>query len=85
MITSSAVVGSSATSTSGSPASAMAIRVRCSMPTGEVVRVVPQPPCGCRDAHPGHQFDGAVAALTPRQLGVRGDRLVDLRRSGGSD
>ena len=62
MVTSSAVVGSSAMSSDGSQASAMAIIARWRMPPLELVRVVvarARPASG--DAHELQQLHGALA------------------------
>ena len=78
VVTSSAVVGSSAISSSGFDASAIAIITRCRMP--------PENSCGyCVEPRPrrlhadlGEQLDGALDGFGLARVGVEADRLDQL-------
>ena len=79
VVTSSAVVGSSAISRSGSLISAIAIITRCRMPPGELVRVVVDPLAGLRDPDLlERRRSRAVACLLLGDVVVEQDRLAQL-------
>ena len=65
MVTSSAVVGSSAISSLGEHDSAMAIITRWRMPAGERVRVVLGPILGVGDLGPVEHLDGDPPGVAP--------------------
>ena len=77
-VTSSAVVGSSAISTSGSRASDIAIIARCAHPAGEFVRVCVDPPGSVGDADRVEHLDRQLAGLPVVDVAVGADRLDDL-------
>ena len=68
IVTSSAVVGSSAIISFGSSASAMAIITRWRMPPGELVREVVEPVSGCGMPTICEELDRAGASLVPADL-----------------
>ena len=76
--TSSAVVGSSATISLGSPASASAMTTRWRMPPGELVRVLVEALLGGGNAGLLEQPDRAPARLGGADRQVRLDRLDQL-------
>ena len=79
-VTSSAVVGSSAISTSGRHASAMAIITRWRMPPESSCGYCFSAALGFGDAHGLQHLDGALGAPRRRdELGMRLDRLGQLR------
>ena len=77
-VTSSAVVGSSASSTSGSLASAIAIIARCRMPPENSCGYCRARALGLRDADLGEQVDGRPVAAALRTFVVHADHLGDL-------
>ena len=77
-VTSSAVVGSSAISTSGLWTSAIAIIARWRMPPENWCGIVARPQLRVRDADRAEQLDGAAPRLRLRDVGVRLDGLGDL-------
>ena len=81
-VTSRAVVGSSAISSFGRQASAMAIITRWHMPPGELVRVVPEPLAGVGDADEVEQLRGAGRRRLARKTLVGANRLGDLPPDG---
>ena len=78
IVTSSAVVGSSAMSSSGLHASAMAIITRWRMPPRELVRVRVHALLGRGDAHLAQHLHRALPRLLPIEALVQPDRLADL-------
>ena len=82
MVTSSAVVGSSARMSFGSQARAIAIITRWRMPAGELERVVVQAVAGARDADLAEELDDPVRRGLLGQAHVLADRLGDLEPDG---
>ena len=82
MVTSSAVVGSSAISSSGSQASAMAIITRCRMPPENWCGIVVQALLGAGNAHHLEQLDGAPLRAGMLELLVRLQHLGQLPLDG---
>ena len=78
IVTSSAVVGSSAIRKSGSAASVIAIITRCFCPPREPERVLVDAPLGLRNADAPQPFDRLGARRIAAQRRVRLDRLDDL-------
>ena len=79
VVTSSAVVGSSAISTFGLLAIAIAIMTRWRMPSGVLVRVVVEARSAWRDVDLAEQLGGPLARGRALQAGlVHGDRLDHL-------
>ena len=78
MVTSSAVVGSSAMSSLGSQARAMAIMTRWRMPSRELVRILPRAALRRRDTDLPKGLDGAIGCLLLGHHHVLPDRLCDL-------
>ena len=77
-VASSAVVGSSASSTLGRQASASAIMARWRMPPDISCGIVVEPALGRGDAHPLEQCQGPLAAFGDRHAIVLLDRFGDL-------
>ena len=77
-VTSSAVVGSSAMSTVGSLARAIAIIARCRMPPENSCGYCRARSAGVRDADLGEQVDGPAPRRGLRRPRVRRDHLGDL-------
>ena len=82
IVTSSAVVGSSATISLGSHASAIAIITRWRIPPGELVRVVLHPPPGLGDADELEHLPRPVHRLALARSLVDANRLGDLLADG---
>ena len=78
MVASSAVVGSSATSRSGCPASAMAIMTRWFMPARKLVRIVAQPPLGIGDADLVEQTQRLGLGRRAAEAAMQLQRLAEL-------
>ena len=70
MVTSSAVVGSSANRIDGSPASAMASTTRWRMPPEKVVRIQATPLLRPVDADKAHQLEHALFQSRAAQAGA---------------
>ena len=84
MVTSSAVVGSSAISSSGSQASAMAIITRCAMPPDNSCGIGPGSCLWLGDAHFGEHLDDLLLLDVLRPVAVEFEHFLDLR-SGAVD
>ena len=78
VVTSSAVVGSSATRTSGFVQIAIAIITRWRIPPEELVRMVVDAALGLGESDVAEHGDRAIARLAPADALVRLDRLHDL-------
>ena len=78
IVTSSAVVGSSAMRMSGSLAIAIAIITRWRWPPRELVRIGVEPALGVAEADQVQQFEGAGARRRRRHVLVYQERLGDL-------
>ena len=78
IVTSSAVVGSSAISSFGLQASAIAIITRCRMPPDSWCGYSPMRRCGLRDVHEAQHVDGPVERRLAVEPLVQGQRLGDL-------
>ena len=78
IVTSSAVVGSSAIRIFGSHASAIAIITRCRIPPESWCGYSSQPPLGRGDAHEVEQLDRAPARVAAREVEVPLQHLGDL-------
>ncbi len=78
MVTSSAVVGSSAIRIFGRQARAMAIMIRWRMPPGQLVRVLVQSLLRIADAHPFKQLQRTRARLGAAQAVMHPQGFADL-------
>ena len=78
IVTSSAVVGSSAISSAGRQANAIAIIARCRMPPGKLVRIGDSALLGRCDAYGCQGIHRARSSLPPRQVLVQHHHFGDL-------
>ena len=78
IVTSSAVVGSSAISSAGRQASAMAIIARWRMPPESWCGYSQRPPLGLGDPDQAQHFDGLLPRLLAGHRSMQADRLGDL-------
>ena len=82
IVTSSAVVGSSAISNRGSHTSAIAIITRCRMPPEKLIGYIVGAVARRWDADRRQRLDGALARLACRDWKMRAHRLGDLMADG---
>ena len=78
VVTSRAVVGSSAMSRSGSFARAMAIMTRLALAARQLVRPGIEPQCRIGELYPLEQFHNSVTSLVTTQSAVKGEGLAHL-------
>ena len=80
--TSSALVGSSATSNAGSAQSARAMTARWRIPPGELMGIGVDAPLGRGEAHLAEKADGALASCREGDVQMGADRLDELVADG---